>query len=416
MLDMTITRKTFRSPVAMAAVALALTTGVAACSNDTTGTTTAQAAAQTSTTADQVTAIPSLSGVGTSVILNKSTVSALTGLGVKLAPYGTATFDSSSATITFPITSGYAEIHSDHSVRPGWIQGSIQHSGSGFTLTAGGTSVVLHNFVVDPGNSMLYGTVGTGTDAQIGVPLLHLDGSNVQVTKPDGHVQLYGTVAKLTSTAATALNKAFKTDALKEGLPLGVVKLVADASGAVTFRASGVTAIPRLTGVDTNVIADKDTLAALKSLGVSVAPTGSGTFDSSSGTLSFPITGGFAAIHQDHSFKPGYVVGSVIHQGSGLTFSKGGTSLTLSDFVVDPGNSILTGTVGDKVGVPLLHLDGSKLQITMPDGHVQLYGTVAKLTATAAKALNSTFGVSAFKEGMPLGVVRLVASGNPVTG
>jgi hypothetical protein len=35
---------------------------------------------------------------------------------------------------------------------------------------------------------------------------------------------------------------------------------------------------------------------------------------------------------------------------------------------------------------------------------------VAKLTAEGAAALNSTFGVTAFKEGIPLGVVRLTAS------
>lgn len=47
---------------------------------------------------------------------------------------------------------------------------------------------------------------------------------------------------------------------------------------------------------------------------------------------------------------------------------------------------------------------------TAPDSGVVLDGTVAKLTATAATALNSTFGVSAFKEGLPLGVVHLVAT------
>ena len=233
---------------------------------------------------------------------------------------------------------------------------------------------------------------------------------------PGGNVQLYGTVAKLTDTAASALNAAFKTNALTAGIPLGTVRLLADATGAVTFPGTGVTSIPRLSGVSTSVIADTGTLAALKSLGVSVAPTGKGTFDASTGTLGFPITGGFAAIHQDKSFKPGYVVGSVSHQGSGLKFTKGSKSIELDNFIVDPGDSVLTGTVGTSIGVPLLSLDGGNLQITEPNGNVQLYGTVAKLTDTAATALNTTFGVTAFKAGMPLGVVRLVASGQTATG
>jgi hypothetical protein len=35
---------------------------------------------------------------------------------------------------------------------------------------------------------------------------------------------------------------------------------------------------------------------------------------------------------------------------------------------------------------------------------------VAKLTATGASALNSTFGVAVFTEGIPLGVVKLTAA------
>ena len=46
----------------------------------------------------------------------------------------------------------------------------------------------------------------------------------------------------------------------------------------------------------------------------------------------------------------------------------------------------------------------------MSGSDVVLQGTVAKLTATGASALNSTFGVTAFKEGIPLGVVTLTAA------
>jgi hypothetical protein len=78
--------------------------------------------------------------------------------------------------------------------------------------------------------------------------------------------------------------------------------------------------------------------------------------------------------------------------------------------VVDPGTSILTATAGGKAGIPLLSLDGTNVNVSMSGSDVVLQGTVAKLTAAGASALNSTFGVSAFKEGIPLGVVTLTAS------
>ena len=357
--------------------------------------------------ADMVTAIPSLSGVGTSVILDAGTAGALKSLGVAIAPSGKATFEASTSTITFPITSGYAEIHSDPNTKPGNIMGSIVHQDSGFTLSAGKTKVELSDLIVDPGNSMVYGSVG----GKPGIPLLSLDGTGVKVSMEGGNVVLFGTVAKLTDTAATALNGAFKTDAIKPGLPLGVVRLVAKGT-ANTYDANGdkTAEVNRLSGKQTAVTLDPGTAGALKSLGVAVAPSGNAKFDAATSTVSFPITGGFAAIHSDKGYQPGYIVGNVIHQGSGLKFSKGSKSITVSDFVVDPGASTLTATAGGKAGVPLLSLDGTAVQVSQEGSDVVLQGTVAKLTATGASALNSTFGVSAFKEGIPLGVVRLTAS------
>jgi hypothetical protein len=345
--------------------------------------------------------------MGTSVKLDAGTAAALTSLGVAIAPSGSATFDGPTSTITFPITSGYAEIHSNLGFKPGYIAGSISHSGSGFTLTAGATKVELSDFVVDPGNSLLYGSVGGSPK----VPLLALDGTNVKVSMDQGNVVLDGTVAKLTDTAAGALNKAFNVTALKAGTALGVVHLVAK---GVANTYDGVkdktTEISRLTGKSTSVTLDPGTAKALSGLGVAVAPVGSATFDSATSTVGFPITGGFAAIHSDHGYKPGYIAGTVIHQASGLKFSNAAASIEVTDFVVDPGNSILTASAGGKSGIPLLFLDGTNVKIGAQGADVTLDGTVAKLTAPGAAALNATFGVTAFTEGLALGVVHLVAS------
>ena len=395
-----------KTKASIAALVGALALAGAACgSNSSSSKPAANASAQSK---DMVTAVPSLSGVGTSVKIDPGTADALKSLGVSLAPSGNAAFDAATSTITFPITSGYAEIHSDHSFQPGWILGSIEHQDSGFTLTAGSTKVELSDFVVDPGNSLLYGTVG-GTPK---VPLLFLDGTNVKVgTDSAGNVVLDGTVAKLTDTAAGALNKAFNVTALKAGIPLGTVHLVAKGSPSTYDAAADKTArITRLAGQSTSVALDANTAKALQSLGVSVSPVGSAKFDAATSTVSFPITGGFAAIHSNLGYKPGYIAGTVLHEASGLKFSKGNKSIEVTDFVVDPGNSILTASAGGKSGIPLLFLDGRNVKVSSDGNDVVLDGTVAKLTAPGAAALNATFGVTDFTEGMPLGVVHLVAA------
>jgi hypothetical protein len=395
----------FKTKASIAALVGALALTGVACGDD--NSSDSEASGTATESRNMVTAIPSLTGTGTSVKIDAGTAEALKSLGVALAPIGSAKFEASTSTITFPITSGYAEIHSDLNVKPGYIQGSIAHEGSGFSLSAGSTKVELSDFVVDPGNSVLYGTVG-GTPK---VPLLSLDGTNVKVSMEGSDVVLQGTVAKLTDTAAGALNKAFNVSALKAGIPLGTVRLVAKGAATTYDAVADKTArVSRLDGKATNVTLDAGTAKALQSLGVAVAPIGSAKFDSATSTVSFPITGGFAAIHSDLGYKPGYIAGTVIHEASGLRFSKGNKSIDVTDFVVDPGNSILTASSGGKSGIPLLALDGANVKVSMEGSDVVLQGTVAKLTATGAGALNSTFGVSDFKEGIPLGVVRLVAA------
>ena len=357
-----------------------------------------------STTPDTVTAIPALTGVGTTLTLNAGTAAALNGLGVTVAPEGSAT--ASGSAVTFPITSGYVEIHSNKHHRPGYIEGSIEHYGSGLTLTAGTTVVTLSDFVVDPGNSLLYGSVNGTPDK---TPLLQLDGRAVTVGKDgSGDVVLNGTVANLTKGAAGALDASFGTQAIKGGTPLGTVHLVA--KGKANTYTGKVAEIPRVTGT-TSLELNAATAAALTSLGVTPGVSGTATVNGS--TVSFPITGGDAVIHANKHYAPGYVDGVILHQGSGLTLTKGGTTVTLSNFTIDPGNSILYGDVNGTVGaadVPLLQLDGRPLVISTSGGQVHLDGTIANLTPTAASALNKAFGVTAFEAGMHLGTAHIAAS------
>ncbi len=133
--------------------------------------------------------------------------------------------------------------------------------------------------------------------------------------------------------------------------------------------------------------------------------------------MTFPITGGVAVIHSDKSYQPGYVDGSIIHQGSGLSFTKGSTVVTATDFVVNPGNSMLYATVtggGQVLGynVPLFFLDGSNLQISQSGGAYHLDGTKVELTATAASALNKAFSTTALMPNTPIGIAHIIATGS----
>ena len=121
--------------------------------------------------------------------------------------------------------------------------------------------------------------------------------------------------------------------------------------------------------------------------------------------VSFPVTGGEAFVFSSSDLP--MIRGDVVHSG-GLTFSAGDKSLTVTNFIVNPGSSILTATVGGKQ-VPLFELDGQKVKIGNDgSGNVTLDGTVVRLSPQAADALNTTFGVSLFKEGIPVGTAHIV--------
>ncbi|GAC1339153.1 MAG: hypothetical protein NVSMB29_06030 [Candidatus Dormibacteria bacterium] len=187
----------------------------------------------------------------------------------------------------------------------------------------------------------------------------------------------------------------------------------ASSSGGAAASSSASTSpkasIKSLTGVNTAVDLDPATAGVLKTNGVSVAPVAPATAAMANGTVevSFPIKSGNVDIY-DQSQLP-FIRGTVNHTG-GITFSAGGKSLTATNFIVDPGASTLTATVGGQQ-VQLLDLDGSKVAISMAGGNVKLDGTVAKLSQAAADALNQTFGVTIFMKGIPLGVVHITAAG-----
>lgn len=177
-----------------------------------------------------IAAVPALFGGNTAVALDKGFTDALTSLGLTPGVLGTAKLDNGS--VSFPITGGSVVYWSpDGKYRP-YVQGIIEHDGSGLSLTAGSTVVDLTNFTINPGNSKLYGDVAVnGKVAATQTLLFNLDGTTLKPLKLDGsNAILTGTTVHMSANAAGLLDSTFGTTAVKGGLLVGVATITAQIS------------------------------------------------------------------------------------------------------------------------------------------------------------------------------------------
>ena len=143
----------------------------------------------------------------TTLELDPAAVAALTGLGVTPAPIAPARA-LPSGELAFPIK---------NSLRNALRTGVIRHRG-GISLTAGGTTVNLERFNIDPARGVLTARVG---DAR--VPILSLDFSDARI-RFEGRKIVIGPVGgSLTEEAAGALDAAFglAPGTVPAGLKLG---------------------------------------------------------------------------------------------------------------------------------------------------------------------------------------------------
>ncbi len=212
-------------------VALAATTalalGATACGGSDDSSTTPGSTASTNTEAVKpVAEIPALTGKDTAVTLDSGFVDALGSLKLTPAPVGTAEI-SDAGVASFPITGGNVKYFTPGTESP-YVQGMIDHDGSGLSLTGGGKVVELTDFEVDPGKSVLTGKVTVDGDvAAESAPLFFLDGRTLKPleTGDNGTAILEGTTVKLKQEAADLLNQTFGTDALAGGFVIGVAKI-----------------------------------------------------------------------------------------------------------------------------------------------------------------------------------------------
>jgi hypothetical protein len=172
--------------------------------------------------------------------------------------------------------------------------------------------------------------------------------------------------------------------------------------------------IDSLSGGQTEVALDSGFVDALAALKLMPAPVGDGKI-TKDGVARFPITGGNVTYYEPGTVSP-FVQGEIVHEGSGLRLTGGGTTVELTDFVVDPGASVLTGKVSVDGEVaaesaPLFFLDGRTLQPLKTAGSMAvLEGTTVKLKDEAAALLNDTFGTDALAGGLVIGVAKITVN------
>jgi len=209
--------------IAISALVAVLGLGAAACGDDDEQGATTSAAAP-----EPVAQIDPVNGRTTEVALDQGFVEALGTLKLTPAPVGDGKI-TKAGVARFPITGGQVTYYEPGTVAP-FVQGELDHDGSGLSLTGGGKTVELTDFVIDPGASVLTGTVSVdGKMAAEDAPLFFLDGRTLQPLETTASTAtLEGTTVKLKDEAATLLNDTFGTDALKAGLVIGVAKIDLD--------------------------------------------------------------------------------------------------------------------------------------------------------------------------------------------
>lgn len=229
----------FPTRIATGVAAVALLGSLAACgsssnSGSTSGSASPAAASNTSASnsTQPLAEVKNLTGVHTQVMLDSGFVSALQTLKLTPGTVGTATLDN--GTLTFPITGGNVKYYAPNGPVQPYVQGVINHEGSGISLTAGSTTVKLTNFEIDPGASKLYGDVEVnGKSAATHAYLFFLDGSTLkplETPTPDTAV-LEGTKVEISPDAAQVLNKVFNTTAVQPNFLVGIAKITIATGG-----------------------------------------------------------------------------------------------------------------------------------------------------------------------------------------
>lgn len=148
-----------------------------------------------------------------------------------------------------------------------------------------------------------------------------------------------------------------------------------------------------LDGGTTSLKLDGKTARALRSAGITVAP--SKPAKTSGGAISFPVSGG--------DIDPANAKGTIEHKG-GLTLKMGRTKVALTSLTLNTGKKTVTAKSGKRT-ITVGTLAGGKVS---RDGFAtSVAGVKVKLGRAAAGTLNRAFGGRVFKAGLALGTAAL---------
>jgi hypothetical protein len=186
-----------------------------------------------------------------------------------------------------------------------------------------------------------------------------------------------------------------------------------DASAPAKRAAQPVDVLQQLSGPGTAVALNRDFMTSLRTFGIKTTAVGGGTLsvaDPDDQVATFPITSGTLRYYTPGTVRDA-VQGSIHHSGSGLSLAKGRTVVDLTNFVIDPRTSVVSGTLTvdgrvASLSEPLFTLDSSKLhplQIDTATRTGSFPATTLKLDPTAARALNRTFRTTGFSPGWHVG-------------
>lgn len=165
-------------------------------------------------------------------------------------------------------------------------------------------------------------------------------------------------------------------------------------------------------GGETSVALDTVTLEQLTEADTRTTPFGTAKIED--GAAVFEITGGHLTVFEPDA-APLPVVGQVQHEGSGLTFTRDGRTVTIGNFDVDPTVDRVYGDVAVDGSVTayshyLLRLDTSAGSVPSYDaGQVVLAGARVYPTEEVATLVAETLGTGVLDVDTPLGTLTTSA-------
>ena len=169
-------------------------------------------------------------------------------------------------------------------------------------------------------------------------------------------------------------------------------------AAASVVLAQGTERTVRVTGGNTLLQVNSGTADALSDAGIRVRAIGDAS--GSAPVFRFPITGG--------RVQTNLLGGNIRHSG-GLSFSRRGNRLGVSNFIINLNRGVLTARVrGTNQRVPLLRLSGGDARVRR--NVVTLTDVRARLTRQAATALNDTLNTRVFRGGLLIGEANVVAN------